>query len=150
MQEMKTYITKGTAYSYRSDDNSYRDHETITDSHCLLVTVHHRPGSCPYLSKRRRRLWEIVATGARNAAQYDAKHDQSMELGKRSKRLYNLQWQANPTRIWTSMVLSQPDHQPPIVTNSTALNGIYQDLWVLAEFTGRPVMTVNASAGPLS
>jgi hypothetical protein len=38
----------------------------------------------------------------------------------------------------------------PIVTNSTSLNSMYEDPWVLAEFTGQPVMTVNASAVPLS
>ena len=43
----------------------------------------------------------------------------------------------------------QITNNTPLVTNSTALNGMYQDPWVLAEFTGRPVMTVNASAGPL-
>lgn len=37
----------------------------------------------------------------------------------------------------------------PIVTNSTNLNSIYEDPWILAQFTGRPVMTINTSAGPL-
>jgi hypothetical protein len=38
----------------------------------------------------------------------------------------------------------------PIITNSTVLNSMYQDPWLLAEFTGQPVMTINTSAGPLS
>lgn len=71
-------------------------------------------------------------------------------LRERSKRLYNLQWQANTTNfgpLW--YYLSLMTNNTPKVTNSTALNGMYQDPWVLAEFKGRPVMTISTSAGPL-
>lgn len=44
---------------------------------------------------------------------------------------------------------SQTTNNTPIITNSTALNSMYQDPWVLAQFTGQPVMIINTSAGPL-
>ncbi len=37
----------------------------------------------------------------------------------------------------------------PIITNSTALDRMPQDPWVLAQFIGRPVLMINDSAGPL-
>ena len=41
------------------------------------------------------------------------------------------------------------NNNTPIIANSTALNRMAEDPWVLAVFTGRPVLTVNTSAGPL-
>ena len=41
------------------------------------------------------------------------------------------------------------NNNTPIITNSTALDKMSEDPWVMAMFTGRPVMKVNASMGPL-
>lgn len=41
------------------------------------------------------------------------------------------------------------NNDTPLITNATYLDSIYQDPWILAQFIGRPVMTVNTSAGPL-
>jgi hypothetical protein len=41
------------------------------------------------------------------------------------------------------------NNNTPIITNSTALDRMASDPWILAIFADRPVMVINTSAGPL-
>ena len=52
---------------------------------------------------------------------------------------------SGPQRYYPSFITNST----PIVTNSTVLNSIYGDPWVLAEFTGRPIVVVDTTTGLL-
>jgi hypothetical protein len=127
-----------------------RNHETVIDSNCDLGIMFHCPGCFTGFSECWRRLWKIMDSTAWNATQCTENKTSLWSWGNAPKGYTIYNGKPIPPGSGPQWYYPSPTtNNTPIITNSTALNSMYQDPWVLAEFTGRPVMIINSSAGPL-